>query len=85
MFVPLLADALRALESGRLSALVLDVFEEEPLADDDPLWSVPGLYITSHTAAPTETSAIARLFLANLARFQSGETLIGRIDFDRGY
>jgi phosphoglycerate dehydrogenase-like enzyme len=80
-----LSDTLRALESGRLSAVVLDVFEEEPLADDDPLWALPGLYITSHTAAPTETPAIVRLFLENLARLRNGKTLIGRIDFERGY
>ena len=80
-----LSDALRALESGGLSAVVLDVFEKEPLADDDPLWSVPGLYITSHTAAPTDTAAIVGLFLDNLERYRGGETLVGRVDFATGY
>lgn len=80
-----LPDALAALEGGRLSNMVLDVFEHEPLADDDPLWSVPGLYITSHSAAPTSLDAIAGLFLANLARFQAGRPLQGLVDFERGY
>ena len=80
-----LPDALAALEGGRLSGMVIDVFEQEPLADDDPLWSVPGLYITSHSAAPTSLEAIAEVFLANLARFEAGQPLQGLIDFERGY
>ena len=77
--------AVAALESGQLSAAVLDVLEREPLPASDPLWSVPGLYITSHTAAPTDTAAIARLFLANLRRYLAGEALYGTVDFARGY
>jgi len=80
-----LSDALAALEGGQLSSMVLDVFEQEPLADTDPLWSVPGLYITSHSAAPTSLEAIANLFLANLARFRAGGQLQGLVDFERGY
>lgn len=80
-----LPEALAALEDGRLSSMVLDVFEHEPLTADDPLWSVPGLYITSHSAAPTSLDAIAGVFLANLVRFQAGEELQGLIDFQRGY
>jgi phosphoglycerate dehydrogenase-like enzyme len=80
-----LPDALAALESGRLSNMVLDVFDREPLADDDPLWCVPGLYITSHSAAPTSLDAIAAVFLANLSRFRAGTPLQGLVDFQRGY
>lgn len=79
------AAALGALETGHLSAVVLDVMPREPLPADDPLWTVPGLYITSHTAAPTDTQAIANLFLANLRRYRAGEPLAGLIDFARGY
>lgn len=77
--------ALTRLRSGQLGALVLDVLETEPLPDDDPLWSEPGVYITSHTAAPTTVDAIAGLFLDNLQRFLTGEVLLGEVDFDRGY
>jgi phosphoglycerate dehydrogenase-like enzyme len=61
------------------------VLHREPLPDDDPLWAVPGLYITSHTAAPTDTAMVVDLFLDNLDRFRRGETLRGLVDFDRGY
>ncbi|MEQ8263649.1 NAD(P)-dependent oxidoreductase [Pseudohaliea sp.] len=74
-----------ALGTGQLRAAVLDVFPEEPLADDDPLWQVDNLYITSHTAAPTDPGAIVELFLANLARYRAGEALRDVVTFERGY
>ncbi len=77
--------ALLALRSGRLKAAVLDVLDEEPLADGDPLWAEPGVYITSHTSAPTEMDAIVDVFLDNLRRFEAGEVLAGIVDFERGY
>ncbi|MEQ8516001.1 MAG: D-2-hydroxyacid dehydrogenase [Chromatocurvus sp.] len=72
-------------EAGHLGAAVLDVLPVEPLPADDPLWHTDGIYITSHTAAPTETNAIAPLFVDNLKRFLAGETLRYEIDFTRGY
>ncbi|MEM1190316.1 MAG: NAD(P)-dependent oxidoreductase [Pseudomonadota bacterium] len=80
-----LDDALSALEGNRLSAMVLDVFDEEPLARESPLWRLPGLYITSHSAAPTSLDAVTKLFLANLQRYCSGSELEGVIDLERGY
>ncbi|WP_439107507.1 NAD(P)-dependent oxidoreductase [Congregibacter sp.] len=77
--------ALRARAAGKLRALVLDVFEQEPLEAEDPLWRTPGVYITSHTAAPTRMDSIAGVFLDNLRRYQAGEALQGAIDFERGY
>ncbi|MFN2289212.1 MAG: D-2-hydroxyacid dehydrogenase [Chromatocurvus sp.] len=70
---------------GHLRAAVLDVLPVEPLPEEDPLWRTEGIYITSHTAAPTEATAIAPLFLDNLNRFLAGETLRYEIDFTRGY
>ena len=74
-----------ALDTGKLRAAVLDVLPEEPLADDDPLWTVDSLYITSHTAAPTDPDAVVELFLANLARDREGRELSDVVDFRRGY
>ncbi|MFN2329299.1 MAG: D-2-hydroxyacid dehydrogenase [Chromatocurvus sp.] len=72
-------------EAGHLRAAVLDVLPVEPLPEDDPLWRTEGIYITSHTAAPTEITAIAPLFLDNLRRFLAGEALRYEINFTRGY
>lgn len=80
-----LSAALKARSSGQLRALVLDVFEDEPLDDEDPLWRTPGVYLTSHTAAPTRLESIVDVFLDNLERYRSGQPLQGLIDFRRGY
>lgn len=77
--------ALSAVSSGRLGFMVLDVFDEEPVPDEDPLWQHPRVAITSHSAAPTENEALAGLFLKNLALFLCGEDPGGLIDFARGY
>ncbi len=79
------ADLLDALASGRLRAAVLDVTREEPLPPDHAFWGVDGLYLTSHTAAPTAPAAIVALFAENYRRFISGEPLLHRVDFERGY
>lgn len=73
------------LSTGRLHAAVLDVLPVEPLPACDPLWQIDNLYITSHTAAPTEAGAIAPVFLDNLQRFLAGNSLRYEIDFHRGY
>lgn len=77
--------ACAALATGQLRAAVLDVLPVEPLPEDDPLWQVENLYITSHTSAPTQMDAIVGVFLRNLERFQQGQPLNGVIEFDRGY
>ncbi|MEE4193284.1 MAG: D-2-hydroxyacid dehydrogenase [Halieaceae bacterium] len=78
-------DLLAALADGRLRHAVLDVLPEEPLADDDPLWSVERLSITSHTAAPTPGRAIVEVFTGNYRRYLAGEPLHYEVDFERGY
>ncbi len=73
-------DLAAALADGRVAEAVLDVCRQEPLGRDSPLWSMDGVSLTGHTAAPSFPSALAALFLANLDRFQAGETLVGRVD-----
>jgi D-2-hydroxyacid dehydrogenase (NADP+) len=41
----------QALATGRLGGAFLDVFPDEPLPADSPLWSVPNLYLTPHASA----------------------------------
>ena len=79
------ADLIKALNAGHLRAAVLDVFREEPLPPDDPLWSTPGVYITSHTAGPTPDDAIGEVFERNLNRYIAGEPLADAVLVGRGY
>ena len=74
------------LQSGRIAA-GLDVFEREPLPPDHPLWRLPNVLITPHTAAFGEnywTPAIA-LFKDNLRRFKAGSPLLNIVDKEQGY
>jgi len=78
-----------ALRSGQLAAASIDVFAEEPLPADSPLWDEPGLHITPHTAGfltyEDYDTRGTELFLDNMARYLRGEALINVNDPVRGY
>ena len=78
-------DLIASLNAGHLRAAVLDVFREEPLPPDDPLWSTPGVHITSHTAGPTPDEAVAEVFERNLKLYLAGEPLTDAVRVGRGY
>ena len=76
---PALVDAL---ESGQVSSAYLDVFATEPLPVDSPLWGMPSVLVSPHTAAlsPAEDRRIAELFADNLRRFLDGAELRNVVD-----
>lgn len=79
------ADILAALESGQLGGASLDVFEQEPLPQDSPLWTHPRVVITPHIAANVIVETAARAITENIARFEAGQALKNIVDYDRGY
>ncbi len=78
---------LAALQAGRLGGAVLDVTAVEPLPPDSPLWALPNVLLTQHTAGgqPLEDEGKVDMFLKNLAHFQAGEPLENLVDLSRGY
>jgi glyoxylate/hydroxypyruvate reductase A len=76
-----------ALRSGHLAGAVLDVFEEEPLPMYSPLWDMPNVLISPHSASTvgTENSLITDLFIDNLRRFLDGRPLRNVFDRSRAY
>lgn len=75
------------LKSGRLKAAVIDVFAEEPLPADSPLWGIDNLHITPHISG-TVTDWRERwtaFFLENLERFRTGQPLSNVVDPARRY
>ena len=79
------ADLLAALESGRLSAAVLDVCEPEPPAQDHPFWKHPRIWLTPHIASATQAETAGEALLDNLRRYEAGLPLEGVVDRSRGY
>jgi phosphoglycerate dehydrogenase-like enzyme len=79
-----LADALR---QHRIAGAALDVFAQEPLPPDSPLWGLDNLLITPHTGSLTEKlwERHYALFSDNLRRFLAGESLLFMVDKRKGY
>ncbi|MFP3912913.1 MAG: D-2-hydroxyacid dehydrogenase [Desulfobacteraceae bacterium] len=76
---------IHALKKNQIRGAVLDVFEEEPLPKESPLWELPTLLITPHNAAISFPQPVVEIFVENYRRFKAGEPLQNRVDFKRGY
>ncbi len=78
-------DLIAALDSGHLRGAVLDVFPVEPLPQDDPAWTHPGIIVTPHVASFGSRRVRARHVRRLIAAFEAGAELPGRYDPGRGY
>jgi phosphoglycerate dehydrogenase-like enzyme len=76
-----------ALLQGRVGGAVLDVTREEPIPPSHPLWSCPRTLLLQHTGGGYGEELLdkARLFLTNLAAFESGAPLRNVANLARGY
>ncbi|WP_121612135.1 D-2-hydroxyacid dehydrogenase [Mesobacillus foraminis] len=78
-----------ALSGGKIAGAGLDVFEEEPLGGDSPLWDMDNVIITPHTAGSTEyytKRVIEDIFMPNLKMYLKGESpAINLVDYRKGY
>jgi D-2-hydroxyacid dehydrogenase (NADP+) len=76
-----------ALPDKKIGGAALDVFPKEPLAGDSPLWDLPNLLITPHTAALTDKiwERHYELFSENLRRYLAGQPLLAVVDKRKGY
>jgi len=77
-----LDDLVAALRAGEIAGAGLDVFEQEPLPADHPLWTMPGVLITPHTAGhgPFLDDRRFQVLLDNCRRFLAGEPLRNVVD-----
>jgi glyoxylate/hydroxypyruvate reductase A len=78
-------DLLAAIDSGRLSGALLDVFRLEPLPQDHSFWTHPRIRITPHIASITNPDSAVLQVLENYHRALSGRPLLNRVDPQRGY
>ncbi len=81
---PALVEALR---SRHLSGAALDVFAEEPLPPSSPLWGMPHVLVSPHSASTSdrENGRIVDLFCDNLRRYLDGKPLRNVLDPQRMY
>jgi phosphoglycerate dehydrogenase-like enzyme len=77
-----LDDLAAALRAGEIAGAGLDVFEQEPLPADHPLWTTPGVLITPHTAGygPYLDERRYDILLDNSRRFLAGQPLRNVVD-----
>ncbi|MDG5786205.1 D-2-hydroxyacid dehydrogenase [Evansella sp. AB-P1] len=82
-------ELIEALQNDIIGGVGLDVFEQEPLSEDSPLWEMDNVIITPHTAGATEyynERLINDIFIPNLKSYVRGEKLpINVVDFQKGY
>ncbi len=79
---------IQALQEKRIAGAGLDVTAPEPLPADSPLWDMPNVIITPHSAGLNEHyfERVMAIFLANLPVYlKDGEPTVSRVDLDLGY
>ena len=76
-----------ALRAGHLRGAGLDVFEDEPLPADSPLWAMANVALTPHVAGitPHYPERATTLFIENLRRWRRGLPLNNLADRGHGY
>ena len=79
------ADIVAALDEGTLAGATLDVFPQEPLPPEGPLWGHPKVTITPHNAGDISPRVFAPQVIAQIKRFERGLPLDNLIDPNRGY
>lgn len=73
------------LQTGHLNYAILDVFEQEPLPADDPLWTMENVLITPHLASVAIPSSAAEQISQNIMRVSLGEKPLNQVATKRGY
>jgi glyoxylate/hydroxypyruvate reductase A len=78
-------DLIAALDSGQLGAATLDVFRQEPLPKESPLWAHPRITIMPHVARRLEIDEIVPRIVENVRRLHAGQPLVNLVDRAIGY
>lgn len=79
------ADLIAALASGKLRGALLDVFDHEPLSQEDVLWHTPGVVVTPHMASSASNEVIAAQILKNIELLAAGMPLVNVVNTQAGY
>ncbi|WP_130804443.1 2-hydroxyacid dehydrogenase [Acinetobacter ihumii] len=78
-------DLLACLQSGQLRGAILDVFEQEPLIPEHPLWTTQNVLITPHVASHAPLKVVVEQILENDKRLINRQPLMNVVNLQRGY
>ena len=78
-------DLLEKLDEGHLKHAVLDVFDEEPLGPNSPIWSHPKITVLPHISAPTNVESAVEIVAGNILNYRRSGALPVTVDGKRGY
>lgn len=76
---------IKALDNGWISGAILDVFDEEPLPAESPLWLKPKVIITPHMSGPSRAHEIVKSFMQNYENYVKGNALLHTFSFESDY
>ena len=79
------ADLLSLLDENHITAAALDVFEQEPLPTQNPLWNHPSVYITPHIAGQSNPKSSAKTIAENIRRIEDGKMPFPIYNITKGY
>jgi glyoxylate/hydroxypyruvate reductase len=76
---------LDALNDQHIRFAVLDVFSQEPLPEENPLWDHPNIHITPHISAVTTPDEAVACFIETLYKIEENKQLLNKVDVKKGY
>ncbi|NQY48633.1 MAG: glyoxylate/hydroxypyruvate reductase A [Colwellia sp.] len=76
---------LNLLENGHIAHAVLDVFEHEPLAPTDAIWTNPNITVLPHISAPTNMLSAAKVIAKNILMYRENNVIPNYVDVKQGY
>ena len=79
------SDLLSALDSEHIAAAALDVFAQEPLPENNSLWTHPSVYVTPHIAGQSNPGSAAKTIAENIRLIEMGEAPYPIYSMNSGY
>ncbi len=80
-------DFIAAMNNGEIAGAALDVFRNEPLKQDNPIWDAPNTFISPHVCGDFQEhrTSLAQLFYKNFESYRLGRELSNIVDKDKGF
>lgn len=71
----------------KFRGVALDVFEEEPLREDSPLWEAENVIVTPHNCWVSDKNQdrVEELMYSNLKKYKEGKEIANIVNVSRGY